>query len=373
LRKTTISRAISCSVLAAAFAWLVACGKKGDPLPPLRLVPAPAEEVTLRQVGDRLRLSWKAPARNEDGSSESVDLETARVLRRVIDVPPAPPSEEPAAPEAAPPSEETPESPSPPPPPFRAEAIVVDESDSSGLGEAKLYEEPVDPAWIGKRVEYAVLYENGKGRESALSEIMRLDPTAALEAPGRPNAEAGDGFVALSWSAPAEATAGLAFSVYRRLEDAMAYPDAPLNPEPLSVPSFEDRSAVFGASSCYVVSAVLAPPGTIVSPPSEEVCITPQDRFPPTSPTGLVAVASEKAILLSWREVEAKDLKGYRVYRGASTEGPFAALGEVTQTTYSDESAPAGETLFYYITAIDDAPGTNESSPSNVAEASLSP
>ncbi len=329
--------------------------------------------MALRQLGDRLRLSWKAPARNEDGSSESVDLETARVLRRVIDVPPpAPPSEEPPAPEGTPPNEEA-APPAPSPPPFQAEAIVVDEVDSSGLGETKLYEEPVDPAWIGKRVEYAVLYENRKGRESALSGIARIEPTNTLAAPGRPSAEAGDGFVALSWSGPAEAPAGLAFSVYRRLEDAMAYPDAPLNPEPLPVTTFEDRSAVFGASSCYVVSAVLEPPGTISSLPSEEVCITPLDRFPPAAPSGLVAVASEKAILLSWREVEAKDLKGYRVYRGASAEGPFAALGEVTQSSYTDESAPPGETSFYYVTAIDDAPGTNESSPSDVAEASLSP
>ncbi len=359
--------------------------------------------MTLRQVGDHLRLSWKAPARNDDGSSESVDLEKARVLRRVTDVPPAipedapdatPPAEAPAAPSEAPsaerpaaptsipseegtkPGETTPQdepAPAPSPPPFRAEAIVVDEIDSSGLGEAKLYEEPVDTAWIGKRVEYAVLYENRKGRESPLSEIARIEPIGALEAPERPKAEAADGFVALSWAAPAEAPPGLTFSLYRRLEDATAYPDAPLNPEPLTVPSFEDRSAVFGAASCYVVSAVLSPPGTIASPVSEEVCITPEDRFAPEAPSGLVAVASDNAVLLSWREVEAKDLKAYRVYRGDSAEGPFAALGEVTQPSYTDESAPPGETSYYFITAIDDAPGTNESPPSNVAEASLSP
>jgi len=325
----------------------------------------------LRQVGDRLRLGWKAPARNEDGTSEGVDLEEARVLRRVIEIPappPAPTEEAPAeeAPAAAPAAPPAP----PAPPPFGREAVVVAEVVSSKLGEAKNREEPVDPAWIGKRVEYAILYANGKGRESPLSEIARIDPVAALAPPGRPQAEARDGFVALSWSPAADS---LSFLVFRRLEESGSYPEAALNPEPLASPSFEDRTAVFGVGSCYVVAAVSSPPGWISSPPSEEVCITPQDTFAPASPAGLVAVASGEAILLSWREVEASDRKGYRVYRGAARSGPFAFVAEVTGTSYTDTGAAPGESVFYRVTAIDDAPGTNESAPSDVAEARRSP
>ncbi|MGH9391407.1 MAG: hypothetical protein ACRD1Z_17510, partial [Vicinamibacteria bacterium] len=224
MRKTTISRATFSSLQAAFLLSLIACGKKGDPLPPLRLVPAPAEELTLRQVGDRLRLGWKAPARNQDGSSENVDLESVRVLRRVMDVPappPAPaaesPTEEPSAAPAAPPA--------PAPPPFRSEAVVVAEVDSLKLGETTGHEEPIDPSWIGKRVEYAVIYENGKGRESPLSDVAGIDPVAALAPTGPPKAEAGDGFVALRWSPPPEAPASLTFSVYRRLEEAKDYPE----------------------------------------------------------------------------------------------------------------------------------------------------
>ena len=39
-------------------------------------------------------------------------------------------------------------------------------------------DESIDPAWIGKRVEYAVVYVNRKGRESAMSELARIDPVA---------------------------------------------------------------------------------------------------------------------------------------------------------------------------------------------------
>jgi hypothetical protein len=346
-----------------ALLGLVSCGKKGDPLPPLRLVPAPAEEVTLRQVGDRLRLDWEAPARNEDGTTEGVDLELARVMRRVTEIPAVP---------SSPDSDPAPV-PAPRPPPFPSEAVAVAEVDSPNPGEAKAHEDPLDPAWIGKRVEYAVVYVNGKGRESAMSEVKSVDPVAPPAPPGPPKAEARDGYVALSWSLPAEPPASPSFAVYRRLEESRDYPRAPLNSEPLTTPSFEDKTAVFGVAHCYVVAAVLSPSGSVSSLPSGETCITPEDRFPPGAPSGLVAVPSEDAILLSWREVDAADRRGYRLYRGDSRSGPFELLAEVTESSYRDGSADPGGRYFYMVTAIDDAPGINESARSEVVEARRSP
>jgi hypothetical protein len=244
----------------------------------------------------------------------------------------------------------------------------VNEVESSALGEAKVYEEPVDSAWLGKRVEYAVVYENGKGRESPLSPIARIEPVVALETLEAPKAEAADGFVALSWTAPANPPPGMGFSVHRRLEESKGYPERPLNSEPLSAASFEDRTAVFGVASCYVVAAVLAP-SNVSSPPSEETCITPQDHFPPGAPKGLVAVPTENAILLSWQAVSSTDLKGYRVYRGATREGAAELIAEVTQPSYTDESAAVGETHYYSVTAIDNTTGTNESAKSEAVEA----
>ena len=84
-------------------------------------------------------------------------------------------------------------------------------------------------------------------------------------------------------------------------------------------------------------------------------------------------MSSSDAILLSWREVEAPGRKGYRVYRGASTAGRFERVAEVTESSYTDGSAAPGEIYFYAVTAIDDAPGTNESPRSEVAEAKRSP
>jgi hypothetical protein len=354
--------------LTVALLAVVSCGKKGDPLPPLRLVPAPPDELKLRQSGDRLQLTFRAPARNEDGSSDKVDLESARVMRRVREIPTAPeaPTETPE------PSEEVEAEaplgePAPAAPPFASEAVVASEIPSAEPGESKAHEELIDPAWIGKRVEYAVIYRNGSGRESARSEIVAIDPVAPLARPALLAAEAGDGFVSLRWSAPQEAPPAVAYAVFRRLEEA--YREAPLNAEPLSEPSFQDDSAVFGAENCYLVEAVLAAEGgaSISSLPSEEICIVPQDRFAPGAPGGLVAVPSEKGILLSWTDVDARDRKAYRVYRGESVDG-LALLAEVPDPSYTDETAPLGEKLFYAVTAIDSAPRLNESELSAIVE-----
>jgi hypothetical protein len=291
-----------------------------------------------------------------------VDLESARVMRRVREIPPDP---EPAT--ETPEESEEPAEPAPPEPPFASEALLATEIPSIQPGESRSHEEPIDPQWIGKRVEYAVIYRNGSGRESASSEIVAIDPMAPLPRPGLPEAEAGDGFVSLRWSAPSEAPSSIVFSVYRRLEDA--YRDAPLNAEPLSEPSFQDDSAVFEAEYCYVVEAVLPSESgaAISSLPSDEVCLVPRDRFAPPAPQGLVAVPSEKGVLLSWSPVEAKDRKAYRVYRGDSVE-ELALLAEVAEPSYADESPPVEPKLFYAVTAIDSAPQLNESPLSEIVE-----
>ncbi len=46
---------------------VTACGKKGPPLAPLRLVPEPPSEVTLRRVGDKAILKLTLPKKNENG------------------------------------------------------------------------------------------------------------------------------------------------------------------------------------------------------------------------------------------------------------------------------------------------------------------
>ena len=52
------------AVLAAA-----GCGKRGNPLPPLRSVPARIADLTAHRVDDRVELAWTVPAANTDGTA----------------------------------------------------------------------------------------------------------------------------------------------------------------------------------------------------------------------------------------------------------------------------------------------------------------
>ena len=363
--------------MATAF---VACGKRGDPLPPLRPVPAPAEAFTIRQVGDVIRLEWMAPSVNQDRSTENVLLRDVDIRRHIIDLSALIEEQtkiiEPKDPEDTKPEDEvtidpltgepveaTPETESdeePPPLPLvvpdardapdplneeeeaedtAAEEPVIDldevleraglESpdaldrlsdpealapeppvdlgppppllltipnfapssrplvtlESTVLGERMSYDDPIDPAWIGQRIEYAVIYTNQKNRRGPRSTVLQIDPAQALPPPGEPVAKADDLLVALSWPAPPappELPAPVEqveasdpeiaeldeenvedvphYAVFRRAESAESYPDRPLNGRPIPMTTYHDRTAVFGVPSCYIIRTVPPPP-----------------------------------------------------------------------------------------------------------------
>ena len=375
--------------MAAAF---VACGKRGDPLPPLRPIPAPAEAFTIRQVGDVIRLEWTAPSANQDRTTENVLLRDVDIRRRIIDLPalieeqtkiiepkepkepeegepgegepgegakatidpltgepvdaapetesdeelpptgPDPPDEEEQAedtvdaeepvidvgelleqsglvapdaldrlgdPEAL--ATEPPEDPGPPPlplitiPNFAPSSRPLVTLESTVLGERMSYDDPIDPVWIGQRVEYAVIYTNQKNRRGPRSTVLQIDPAEALPPPGAPVAKPEDLLVALSWPAPpnfpavieeAEADLDTAeideeeetedpdtdaideeivpdvphYAVFRRAESDESYPDRPLNGQPTPMTTYSDRTVAFDVASCYVIRTVPPPP-----------------------------------------------------------------------------------------------------------------
>ena len=411
MRRTTTSPAtffekalFAALVMAAAF---VACGKRGDPLPPLRPIPAPAEAFTIRQVGDVIRLEWTAPSANQDRTTENVLLRDVDIRRRIIDLPalieeqtkiiepkepkepeegepeegepgegepgegepgegepgegakatidpltgepvdaapetesdeelpptgPDPPDEEEQAedtvdaeepvidvgelleqsglvapdaldrlgdPEAL--ATEPPEDPGPPPlplitiPNFAPSSRPLVTLESTVLGERMSYDDPIDPVWIGQRVEYAVIYTNQKNRRGPRSTVLQIDPAEALPPPGAPVAKPEDLLVALSWPAPpnfpavieeAEADLDTAeideeeetedpdtdaideeivpdvphYAVFRRAESDESYPDRPLNGQPTPMTTYSDRTVAFDVASCYVIRTVPPPP-----------------------------------------------------------------------------------------------------------------
>ena len=93
----------------------------------------------------------------------------------------------------------------------------------------------------------------------------------------------------------------------------------------------------------------------------------PIDTFPPKSPTGLVAVASEGAISLVWDPNEESDIAGYLVLRQATTDATLQVItpDPIEGTSYRDEEVMADQNYIYAVMAVDDA------IPPNVSVASI--
>jgi hypothetical protein len=151
------------------------------------------------------------------------------------------------------------------------------------------------------------------------------------------------------------------FWVYRRAK-AGRY-DRPLFAEPTGDKSYLDPDAAAGQDWCYVVRAVVSHEPVIESASSNEVCVAARDIAPPAAPSGLTLRVAPGALELRWSPSPEPDLAFYRVYRATPTGSP-AKIAEVPAGTavYLDATTTAGTAYRYTITAVDQA--GNESLPS---------
>jgi formylglycine-generating enzyme required for sulfatase activity len=90
------------------------------------------------------------------------------------------------------------------------------------------------------------------------------------------------------------------------------------------------------------------------------------DTTPPAQPTGLIALAGDGLVELSWTANTEQDLAGYNIYRST---GDYAQINTtlITTTSYTDNSVTNGTAYNYVVTALDDS--GNESVRSDEAAA----
>lgn len=382
---------------AACVGASLACGHRGDPLPPLRHTPPGLAEFRLAQRGDALEVSLLTPAASVDGlayerlvveilfAHGAMDLEKAGERRellsyprqRVVETLPLPPPGTIAR--------------------AAARGVVGREKGPRTLTMALVAQGPVAAprelrarlAEDGVRLDWA-----GDVPEPVAAAVLPPRPPGF---PGSPAAPAARPFPAAPSGSPPPASppetppAGVTppvggspasdaakattvelrkagFLVYRRV-GTESY-RLPLAQEPIEARSETDTTAPPGSTACYVVRAAASIDPLVESAASNEACVEVRDIVAPGAPTGTAVLPRERGLEVIWTPSPESDLAGYRVYREAPGE-PRSRLAEVeaARAAWLDTTARPGIVYRYDVTAVDLA--GNESPRAEAVEAGL--
>ena len=353
---------------------LVACGKRGDPRPPVPVIPQAASDLVVTQRGDRIVLSWSYPALTTAGR-------TLGALRRIVVY---------RYSEELPPSATT--TPAVPPEPEVADAVArfatvptvtpvqfakvserVRSIEGANLTDATIgakvfftdRPEFVSPTGRPRRLTYAVVTE-GLSARSPLSNVVSIVPLPVAAPPDGLTAVARPQGVVLTWEAPKAAAIGQAepviagYNVYRGDAASREFGN-PVNQTLVEGTSYTDVPS-YGDHQYRVTAVAAAGPPRLESDPSPPVTVEFLDRVPPPAPASISALVETAAVRLVWDAVEAPDLWGYRLYR---TEGagqrklvevgqvPLVHTPPTTSTNYRDDKVQVGISYRYEVTAVD--------------------
>jgi hypothetical protein len=316
--------------LIAALA-VVACGKAGPPLPPLRPMPGRIVDATANRTGDRIVVRFTVPPANADGTTPSA-IERVEIYEGTVAAgAPAPTAAQLIVPKnlkarvnvrRPPPEGETP----PPPPPPGAGPLP---------GEPASYEETLAAAERGPDapVRYFVAVPvAGRDRRGAPSGVLALNVAADPAPPADLHTTYDEKTLTLSWTA-ASGTSYRVFGAQNANGAGLSGP-APISGGEFTTP------VEFGRERCFVVRSVVASgSATVDGPPSAPACATPEDTFPP----------------------------GYLVLRTEGTGDTLLPLmtTPIAATSYKDTTAARGATYTYAVVAVDSSPRRNPSPTSN--------
>jgi hypothetical protein len=373
--------------LLVSLAW--ACGKRGDPSPPLPRGPAAVHDLSAEQEGADAVLIFSYPDRLLTGLPLT-DLEAVEIYR-VVNPPPTL-TTRPAATQSsnAPRTDEAPaagarraalnarlaeEA-------FYKEAKRVDSLTLPALAHRTLgakivYRDPLLPLFAEghapSSLGYAVVSVRRGGQRSPLSNIALVSPDIPPGPPTILAVTAEEGRICLEWLDPQAdllnrqpAKIG-GYFVYRRAIDEEEY-GPPLNKKQIPGTAFVDLTPPYG-KLVYTVRATLPGKSNTLGAPAAEAGIDYRDVFAPPAPGRLDALSEGRLVRLVWDPVAASDLAGYAIFRTEGAGAPERLNQDlVKESFFNDETVQAGRRYRYTVKAIDTAGNASAPSPEAVAE-----
>jgi hypothetical protein len=299
------------SAIFAALLLLAACGKVGDPLPPIIRIPQKVDNLKATQTGYDIVLDWTSPAKYVDGNP-ATDTGVVHVFRNTEEI-----------------------------------GTVA----AAAAGQQQSFRIPDVRNSVGSRLVFTVQLVVPRGKPSPVSNPAPIEPE---DVPGRPLnllAVVDKNKIALTWEPPA---------LNPQLVDAyvVVRSDKPASPIVVRTPSLDDEEFETGKTYIYTVTAVK---GTNPQIPGEGVAtreVVAKDNTKPATPTGLVIQLLDNTVFLNWEANTEPDLKGYQLFRSDRPEPIFTGV----ENGHADRDYVPGRGITYSILA-EDVSG-NKSDPS---------
>ena len=330
-------------VLACAAGWLCGCGVQGTPHPPRLERPARITNLSAVQVGQSLEIHFSLPQQTTEGSRLTKPLEID-ILRTIAPQGPG----------------------------------------ISKLPEPQVWTHLTHEEWLPYAQNNALLYsahlterEFRDWRARTLVVGVRTltrgfrhrplesDPSNFVDVPildvsgavGSVHPVVTEKAVEIQFLPPTTSLSGepihnlAGFRIYRSLTGTPGTFE--LLGETATSP-YRDSKFEFGQTYYYEVAALFGEGSQpAMSDASTPVKVTPRDVFPPSSPQGLSSIYSAGAVELVWTANTEPDLAGYNVYRLNDHTAERMNKGLVHTPIFRDATARPGETLSYYVTAVD--------------------
>jgi hypothetical protein len=350
--------------LVAALLSAAGCGKKGDPLPPLRTIPLPTTDLSVRQQGRLILFDLAYPSVTVSGLAlDGIDALELYVMTKPL-----------AAPQAAPPAPPQPAAPAPPagappaPAPAAAPWPTAEPAEFEAAGKLlqRFSGADLQAAVAGDRLQFqlplaeplpatpaATIYavRSVKGAEtSAFSNRVTLVAREPMAPPRNLTVEPSADGIRVAWESDPGAQS---FDVFRRDAQNKAY-GPPIARVPGGERSHLDKGAAFGGRYIYTVRAVANLEPLVLSDPAGEREVGYEDRFAPPVPGNLIALGERGTVRLRWDTSAAPDLRGYLVFRRDPGRDFVRITPEpIAATEFTDRGLSSGLTFEYVVLAVD--------------------
>jgi len=338
------------------------CGKKGLIQAPVIKVPQKIENLEAKQRGDNILLRWANPTAYSDGSPLSEIKEIEIWLLEETEE-----SEE-SAEESS--SEEKKAFPKISLEKFKEKSklekvIKKDEfSDyrrqfNKDSFEFEYWYDLPEVNFTLKRFIFAFKVKDSREKLSEVSKLLSVKPRIVPLPPSEVQSALYEDRIDIHWkepeknidsSTPAEVRG---YNLYRRKEGEFF---SRLNSSLIRENRYSDKDFRFGEVYHYMVRASCTKSSPFwESADSGTAEILTEDIFSPVPPSGLISVAGEDFISLSWDINKEKDLLGYNVWRKEEGQGEYIPLTPqpIQENVYNDYAVEKNKRYHYAITAQD--------------------